>query len=1517
MASLGLALAKIALRAYAAADSDVDWASDIADAIDDGTGGFSAVRGWWRRRSTGPAEQQLGRAITAELEKSIPGRLRSIYGNRPLSETEDHEIAAAATTAITVIAGLIRTDRRYTADQAFVTALTKPDELRDWIFNHGGSARRGDVAAGRPEQVYDLVITAACDHLTAVAPRAGHTVPAALTRLLDQAEQLQTKADRIAGGVEEVRSQTDRIGAGVDELLRLHQGTNGAVDAYRAEVAAAAPPQLLDREKEVAAFRSFLQATDLTSRGGWWGWRGAEKTGKTGLLATLATDSKLLPGVDVVPFLILRNQSGRNDCAAFLARTLPVLGGLAGVPTPLDRDPLTGADTFRRLLTRAAAVASARSRRLLVVIDGLDEDPALLDPDHTPSIAGLLPAQLPPGTIVLVSARPNPPPAHDVPKYHPLRNPDTWHLLERSVHAAGAADPSDLDELMRTPEGAHIVGYLAAASAPLTAANLTELLGHHPDQPVRMTRTAVQDLLDRRQARTLITVPIPRSEKPGYRLGHETLDTRAIINLYPNLADHPVDAATAEWAAQRQAILASYRDGIHAWATVYIRSPDRWPSDTPTYLIDSYPPIIAVDPHRNSTLIDVLCDPARHDRLFAIYGSQYPAAEQTHSAAEHLVHRRPIDFYALGRLLITQHRLQRTDRDLPPELPAVYVKCGQPQLAIDLTNSINEGSDGIRARLDTAVAFAVDGDTATARTLLDQARRVARTLNIREREEIGRAFIRTAAALAAAGDTTTAYALVDDGRRMAPWINAKTASALMRTAAAFAAARDITIAQKLIEEIRHAADNLVGLDRVCVLSEIVAAYTVAGDTTAARIVFDDTRRIASSLEYWDPDTALAEVAKALIRLAAVHAEAGDSTAAHSLLDDARRVAPTANAQNRARIGDAFIEAAAAFAASGDTTTAHNLTDEARHTAGVVVGSDRVRVLIKLATAYTAVGEITVARTLLDDALLTDAVSYGNGASRLIEIAAAYTATGDTATGRHLLNTALRIVSTLPTKLDRLDTSTAIASALAAAAATLTANGDRPGARMLLVDACHAVTSITNRWSRAHPRSGIATALARAAAVQAAAGDTTVALTLLEDARRTADILTDDWAGAQACAVIAVALARVAAAQTATGDITVARSLFNEADQTAKSVSDGQLSAKALTEIAAAHTAAGDTGQGCALFSEACEVADSIADGPERSLALTELVVALARTAIMQAAAGDTATAGKLLNNANSAAKSIADDSRRGFASAVIATGLAKTAGIQAAEGESSAARALFDDALNIASALSDHWQRTKAFTGIAAGYVVAGDATTASALLQEARHDATTITGALSVTALTEIAVAYIPAGDVTAARTLLEDALHIVATLPIAERARGLTEIAAAYIAAGDTTISRTILSDARKAVNTLTDRRLRAKAFTGIAAAYITAGDADLGHAVLNDALQAANTLEGSTYAQVLNEIADSPDDLRSEEDTSQLIAYAWFAHGLPAPGWDRLTLADLTSVRALLPHLVRAIELDSQAG
>ena len=214
--------------------------------------------------------------------------------------------------------------------------------------------------------------------------------------------------------------------------------------------------------------------------------------------------------VDVVCYFLSRREAS-SDSPEFLAAVVPQLASLLGVEAPA-----VGLHEFRALWQRAAERADIRSRHLLLVADGLDED---LRPPGLPSVAAVLPVAAGGLAHVLVSSRTHSQLPTDVPVGHPLR-----HVEPMSVRPfSGARDlallaQQELDDLLRRDDdglSADVLGLLTAASGPLTVRDLAVMTTAAPESPALARR--IRRLLGTTAARS---VQFSRLAGGSYQFAH-------------------------------------------------------------------------------------------------------------------------------------------------------------------------------------------------------------------------------------------------------------------------------------------------------------------------------------------------------------------------------------------------------------------------------------------------------------------------------------------------------------------------------------------------------------------------------------------------------------------------------------------------------------------------------------------------------------------------------------------------------------------------------------------------------------------------------------------------------------------------------------------------------------------------------------------------------------------------------------------------------------------------------------
>ncbi|MFI2208315.1 caspase family protein [Streptomyces sp. NPDC020141] len=246
-----------------------------------------------------------------------------------------------------------------------------------------------------------------------------------------------TRIDRFLSGAES--ELTGLLGLPVPlDLPEVPAPEVRSVAPYLAHVREIAPARLLDREAELAALADFCggERTYAVLRGQPW-------AGKTALASWFALHPP--ENADVVSFFASARLVGQSDGTAFAEALVEQLGWYLGQERA--RSPRhTGTLETRRhqLLATAARKAHQERRRLVLVVDGIDEDTG--PSAGLPSIASLLPANPPTGLRVMVTGRRLPLP-DDVPERHPLRHCPEDLLAPAPAFDAAAARAANAELL--------------------------------------------------------------------------------------------------------------------------------------------------------------------------------------------------------------------------------------------------------------------------------------------------------------------------------------------------------------------------------------------------------------------------------------------------------------------------------------------------------------------------------------------------------------------------------------------------------------------------------------------------------------------------------------------------------------------------------------------------------------------------------------------------------------------------------------------------------------------------------------------------------------------------------------------------------------------------------------------------------------------------------------------------------------------------------------------------------------
>ncbi|MYV70700.1 hypothetical protein GT043_33150 [Streptomyces sp. SID2131] len=443
-------------------------------------------------------------------------------------------------------------------------------------------------------------------------------------------------------------------------------GTRTAVrSAYREQVRRIAPPELAGREEELAELAEFCR----TGTGYRW-WRADAWAGKTALMAWLALDPP--PGVRIVPFFVTARLGAQNDVVAYVDVVLEQLAELAGEGLPALLTAATREAHLLRLYASAAGACAARGERLVLLVDGLDEDRGVTTGPDAHSIAALLPY----GTLdlpVVVSGRLNPPLPADVPEDHPLGDPSIVRLLSSSPKARAIRAEAER-ELKHFLTGGglpyELLGLLTAAGGGLTADDLAELTGEVPYR--------VRDVLRTGPGRTFAL----RGE--AYLLAHEELVVQA-----------------REMLGARE--LGRWRAALCDWAGEWRAR--GWPDGTPGYLLHGWFPMLRAAGDLDRMLACAL-DEGRHARLSEETGGIGEALGEVRATGEAVLERgeRAELVVTMLRLGFRRSELTRRNGEVPAALAASWAAAGQVERAVAMVHGENrvatvEGLCAVAARL--------------------------------------------------------------------------------------------------------------------------------------------------------------------------------------------------------------------------------------------------------------------------------------------------------------------------------------------------------------------------------------------------------------------------------------------------------------------------------------------------------------------------------------------------------------------------------------------------------------------------------------------------------------------------------------------------------------------------------------------------------------------------------------------------------------------------------------------------
>ncbi|MGY1670333.1 trypsin-like peptidase domain-containing protein [Geodermatophilus sp. SYSU D00710] len=541
--------------------------------------------------------------------------------------------------------------------------------------------------------------------------------------LLDVAPLLDAPAETVAAW----RRALPQLPAPGQQLDCVNPPTARDLVVAKAQVAAVAvrPEVLVGRERELVDLAEFCHGPQR------WRWIQAEAfAGKTALLATFVLHP---PGdVDVAACFLRRTtgQASADYALDVLSRQLAVH---AQKPQPPSAPVAERVAELPFLLRDAAGAAQQRGHRLLVLVDGLDEDQTV---ESGLAVARWLPdaTALPDNAWLLVASRAGVPLKLD--GKHPLRR-HAWPLsvspVASKIREAAEAELGSAREAADL--NGDLIGLLSIASGGLSSRELAELTRRFGHRTV--TAVKVRDSLGKALSRSLRTVPDDdEPEQTVHVFAHELLLQEARDLFQDDLPD--------------------FQRLIDDWADDYAAR--GWPPDTPRYLLVPYGQQLAqLGPIER--LASLAANPTRHDRMLIRTNVDAAALAEIEQAQQLLVDRPDPNLTELALLAVERERLTQRNEAIPRNLPALWVRLGRPHRGVRLAQAISSRSAQAHALAEAARALAQTGHADRAEEVAVAAEETARTVpDYRDRTG---ALVAAARGLALVGRTDRVEQIVD------------------------------------------------------------------------------------------------------------------------------------------------------------------------------------------------------------------------------------------------------------------------------------------------------------------------------------------------------------------------------------------------------------------------------------------------------------------------------------------------------------------------------------------------------------------------------------------------------------------------------------------------------------------------------------------------------------------------------------------------------------------------------------
>jgi hypothetical protein len=473
--------------------------------------------------------------------------------------------------------------------------------------------------------------------------------------------------------------------------VNLHLGKAPAAprSAYLEQVRQIAPPQLHERDSEMVSLVAFCTEPNL---GPYMWWRAPAWTGKSALMSWFVLHPP--PNVLVISFFVTARYAGQNDRVAFAEVVLEQLAGILEQDMPTYLTEATREIHLRGMLAEASDICQQQGRRLVLIVDGLDEDRGVTTGPDAYSIAALLPTRPPDGLRIICAGRPNPPIPADVPDDHPLRDPAIVRVLGQSRWAdvVRVDMQRELKRLLQgTPIEQDLLGLVTAAGGGLRGRDLAELTG--------LSVQEVEEHLQTVAGRTFTSRASQWQADMMYILGHEELQVAAASFL-------------------GESRLSLYRQRLHAWSEAYRR--ENWPIGTPEYLLRGYYRMLHAI-NDIPRMVALATDQHRQNRMLDVSGGDTAALTEITDAQEVIITLGEPDLLSMARLAIRRTSIIGRNANIPTKLPALWAILGNITRAEALAHSIIEPIRRAQALSALVKPVAASGDVNRTLMLAQQA----------------------------------------------------------------------------------------------------------------------------------------------------------------------------------------------------------------------------------------------------------------------------------------------------------------------------------------------------------------------------------------------------------------------------------------------------------------------------------------------------------------------------------------------------------------------------------------------------------------------------------------------------------------------------------------------------------------------------------------------------------------------------------------------------------------------------